>query len=314
MWDNDPSNVYCGHVPVGCGVAIAGNDWPQSGAGAFNLTAMMQNAQNVLGANSLPLWRYDWNAVQSVANGSWTYVATDWCVDTNKSSVNADKHRGQHPAPNGTIPGMLGWNEPNVPGQCEAAPLGNETESVAEYVALAKEFKKHGKFVVTPAPGGGSPWLDNFLGACLKLGFKEIDYMAYHNYVACDSGKIGNRPFTTPEMMYGELNKELTEHIAVMDKYNSKGFKIKGIWLTEVACAPDGGWGVSGTWRMDAPEILMTQLFQLAKNTPQLLAWSWFPYVQFGMLWDSTNYTITPLGEFYFSNCGQDRLGQPIVV
>jgi len=103
------------------------------------------------------------------------------------------------------------------------------------------------------------------------------------------------------------LEKELIAHIAVMNKYNARNFTFKGIWLSETACAPDGGWGVSGTWRMDAPPILMTELFKLIDAYPQLTAWNWFPYRQFGMFWNDTSYELTDLGKRYFSNCQQNR-------
>lgn len=309
MWDNDSSCKYCGRVPSGCGLALTG-DWPNPGAQfsvdyKYNLKAMMSNAQKVLGPKARPIWRYDWRSTEHPYSGPWTYVASDWCSGTKGDRVGL----GEHPAANGSSPGFIGWNEPNVPGQCEVSLDATNLDAIREYVALARDFKKHGKFVVTPAPGGGSQWLDTFLGNCEKLNFTEIDYMAYHNYVACDSGKIGHVPFTTPEMMYAELRRELTDHIDVMQKYNARNFSIKGIWLAETACAPDGGWGRSGTWRMDAPDILMTQLFKLIDAFPELTAWAWFPYRQFGMFWNDTTYEINDLGKRYFSHCPQERFG-----
>jgi hypothetical protein len=292
-------------------MAITG-DWPNPGAQfsvdyKYNLKTMMENAQKELGPQALPLWRYDWRATEHPYSGSWTYVATDWCSGTKGDS----KGLGEHPAADGSSPGVLGWNEPNVPGQCEASPDATNLEAIGEFVALAREFKKHGKFVVTPAPGGGAPWLDTFLNNSDKLGFRDFDYMAYHHYVTCNSGtqpSTNPPPFTTPEMMFQEMEKEMKEHVAVMDKYNQMGFSIKGIWLTETACAPDGGWGTSGTWRKDAPDILMSQLFKLIDQYPQLKAWNWFPYRQFGLLADDTTYEVTDLGKRYFSNCHQDRV------
>lgn len=308
MWDDDPSKEYCGRVPSGCGMAITG-DWPNPGAQfavdyKYNLKTMMENAQKVLGPQALPLWRYDWRATEHPYSGPWSYIATDWCSGTKGDRVGL----GEHPAANGSSPGVIGWNEPNVPGQCEVSPDATNVDAIREYVALAEEFKKHGKFVVTPAPGGGAAWLDTFLDNCDKLNFRDFDFMAYHNYVACDSGKVGTVPFTTPEMMFQELEEQLKEHIAVMEKYNNqRNFSIRGIWLSETACAPDGGWGTSGNWRMDAPDILMSQLFKLIDQYPQLTAWNWFPYRQFGLLSNDTTYEVTDLGKRYFSNCHQER-------
>jgi len=127
--------------------------------------------------------------------------------------------------------------------------------------------------------------------------------MAFHHYVACNSGTIGDVNFTTPEMMYASLKKEVTEHLEVLVKYNMRGWNIKGIWLSEVACAPDGGWGVSGNWRMDAPDILMTQVFKIIQDYQEITAWNWFPYRQFGMIWNDTTYELTDLGKRYFQNC-----------
>jgi len=267
---------------------------------------MMRNAQSFLGGDALPLWRYDWRSTEHPYSGDWTYVASDWCSGTSGDRVGLK----EHPSPGGSSPGFIGWNEPNVPGQCESNPDGLDEESVKEYVALAREFKQRGKFVVTPAPGGGSPWLDNFLSVCERLGFKDLDFMAFHHYVACDSGTKGGKPFTTPEMMYASLEKELDEHVKVMMKYNDRGFRLKGIWLSETACAPDGGWGVSGDWRPGAAEILMDQLLKLVDANPLLKAFGWFPYRQFGMLWNETTYELTDLGKTYFSHCHQDRYSE----
>lgn len=305
MWDEGPGG-YCGRIPSGCGVAITG-DWPNPGAQfsedyKYNLTTMMRSAQDVLGPDALPLWRYDWRAVEHPYSGNWTYVATDWCAGT-KLDVTGN---GEHPAANGSSPGMLGWNEPNVPGQCEANRYGGDVEAVSEFVALAREFKKHGKFVVTPAPGGGSDWLDNFLAVCERLNFTEIDFMAFHHYVPCNSGKYGHVNFTKPEMMYDSIMEEVRNHTVILKKYNARGFTMKGIWLSETACAPDGGWGF-GNWRMDAADILMTQLLKVVDENPILKAWNWFPYRQFGLLWNDTTYEVTELGRRYFTQCHQER-------
>jgi len=309
MWDSGPGG-YCGRVPSGCGVAITG-DWPNPGAQFaedyhFNLTAMMANAQEVLKPDALPLWRYDWRAKEHPYSGPWTYVGMDWCSGTKGDRVGLK----EHPAPDGNSPGLLGWNEPNVPGQCEASPDGTDLEATREFVERARQFKKHGKFVVTPAPGGGSWWLDNFLSSCEQLNFTDIDFMAFHHYVPCNSGTKGGVPFTTPEMMYASLLEEVKNHTVVMHKYNARGFTMKGIWLSEVACAPDGGWAF-GDWRMDAADILMNQVLKIVEDSPQITAFNWFPYRQFGMLWNDTTWDVTALGRKYFANCHQDRFSPP---
>lgn len=283
-------------APRGCGVAIAG-DWPNTGAQFdvsynFDLTALMKNAQDVVGP-AVPLWRYDWRSSEHPHTGPWTYISMDWC---NRGGV------GEHPNPSYSSPGLMGWNEPNVPSQCGTDP--GDAQAVAEFVALAKEYKEQGKFVVSPAPSLDSPWLDTFLGQCSAQNFMDVDYLAYHHYVTCDEG-------TTGDAMYGEMEANLLNFINLMHKWNGQGFKIKGIWITEIACAPSGGWGNRPYhWTSDGPTTLMGKFVDLINNHNELQAWSWFPYGGFGQLWNDGSWTLTDLGQTYFGNCHQDR--QPL--
>jgi len=281
-----PSPVSAG--TLGCGVAIAG-DWPNCGRQFdedyhFDLQVLMRNANDV--APQGRVWRYDWRSTQHPLGGDWTYTAMDWCSHGGK---------WEHPDPNGPWPGLMGWNEPNVPSQCNQPP--GDGNAVGEFVALARRFKELGKYVVSPAPSQDAPWLDTFLGVCEAQGFKGVDYLAYHHYVTCDQSTSG-------DAMYGEVSRVMETFIGLMRKYNARGFDIKGLWITEIACAPSGGWGHQPYhWVPGKPELLMSKFVEIQGNYRELATWSWFGYNGFGQLWDPTTLALTPLGRMYFQNC-----------
>lgn len=249
---------------------------------------MIKNAQDV---SYFPLWRYDWRSVEHPVSGPWTYVSQDWCW---QGGI------GEHPSPSYNSPGLLGWNEPNVPGQCNAnnAADGN---GITEFVNLARQYKQRGKFVVSPAPGDGRDWLDIFFAQVKARGFVGIDYIAYHHYVTCNHDTSGNS-------MYGEMEEMLVAHINLMYKWNKQGFNIKGIWITEIACQPSGGWGNRPYhWEGDKPGLLMSKFIDIINNHKELQAWAWFGYGGFGQLWNYGSWTLTDLGRTYFSNCHGNR-------
>lgn len=292
--------------PFGCGVGIAG-DWPNVGqlfdtTYEFNLTAQLAAGQAIVdqqaGAHAKPIWRYDWRATEHpYSPNKWTYMGMDWC---NHDGM------GTHPDPKDpNSVGLMGWNEPNSAAQCNQNPA-NDTKAVAEFVKLAASFKAVGKLVVSPAPTKqASTWMDDFLAEVARQGSRDMDYLAYHHYLTCDSN-----PRTTPEEMYAEMEDELQQYIGLMQKYNGKGFTIKGIWITEIACQPDGGWMQQPwKWTPGASEDLMEKFMELVDKHVELKAWAWFPYAGFGPLWDiQPPYTaLTALGRRYFGNCHQDR-------
>uniref|UniRef100_A0A7S4UGI8 Asl1-like glycosyl hydrolase catalytic domain-containing protein n=1 Tax=Alexandrium monilatum TaxID=311494 RepID=A0A7S4UGI8_9DINO len=295
LWTRAPSPPPGVPGTYGCGVAIAG-DWPNCGAQfseqyAFDLGALMRKAQNVVGAGQ-PLWRYDWRSTQHPTGGPWTYVAMDWCPSGGKN---------EHPDPNGPSPGLMGWNEPNVPGQCNQD--AGDSKAVGEFVALARRFKQVGKFVVSPAPSLDPQWLDTFLGVCSAQGFFGVDYLAYHHYVTCNDDTSGNS-------LYGEMSSVIESFIALMNKWNGRGFGIKGLWITEIACAPVGGWGnLPYRWALGKPALLMEKFIDIQRNYPELKTWSWFGYGGFGNLWDQSTSALTSLGNMYFSHCHPTRAG-----
>lgn len=276
-------------TPRGCGVAIGG-DWPNCGRKFsteydFDLTALMKSAQNVA---KHELWRYDWRATQHPVSGPWTYVAMDWCWK-----------RDERPNPADESPGLMSWNEPNVPGQCNVGAA--DPRGIQEFVNLAREYKQRDKFVVSPAPGDGTGWLDTFLGECKSSGFVGVDYIAYHHYVSCNADTSGDG-------MYWEMHAMLQRHIDLMYKWNDRGFDIKGVWITEIACAPSGGWGNRPYhWEHDKPALLMDKFIDIINNHQELQAWAWFGYGGFGNLWERDSSALTDLGRKYFSNCHGDR-------
>merc|ERR1711924_220315 len=131
---------------------------------------------------------------------------------------------------------------------------------MGEFVNLAREYKQRGKFVVSPAPGDGTGWLDTFLGECKDSGFVGVDYIAYHHYVSCNADTSGDG-------MYWEMHAMLQRHIDLMYKWNDRGFDIIGVWITEIACAPSGGWGNRPYhWEHDKPALLMDKFIDIINN------------------------------------------------
>jgi len=276
----------------GCGVAIAG-DWPRTGAQfdttyAFDFARVMGSAERAAGR---PVWRYDWRSTEHPVSGNWNYVAMDWCPMGGKND---------HPNPADRSPGLLGWNEPNAPQQCNT-PFW----SVSEFVALAKQFKARGKFVVSPASTHDAAWswLDGMLGTMHDhtdpaTHFMDTDFLAYHHYVSCNGA-------TAPENIFGQLESVLLNYKAIMEKWNAQGMHIKGLWLTEVSC----GW-VNGRWTGNCGDTCdrntMQSLMKLKNKYSLLKTWSWFAYDNFGNLWvndRANNYPLTELGQMYFANC-----------
>lgn len=286
--DDDRSGEF------GCGVGVAG-DWPSCSGRLgdttynFDFPALMKSAQAKAGRK---LWRYDWRGTQfptSATYYDWTYVAMDWC----------DVGALEHPDPYGPWPGLMGWNEPNVWGQCN-----RPADQVAEFVKLAKQFKALGKFVVSPAPTADKDdWMDTFLGVMHDRtdpdeNFMDTDFLAYHHYVACDEGK------TTADDIWNQLVTANGKWKALIDKWNGKGMNIKGLWMTEVSC----GWSKEGQWTGNCGETCvrdtMQQFMRLIQTHSEIKTWAWFGYDNFGNLWDKDKgYALTELGEWYFSNC-----------
>mmetsp|Transcript_87294 Transcript_87294/g.154696 ORF Transcript_87294/g.154696 Transcript_87294/m.154696 type:complete len:322 (-) Transcript_87294:70-1035(-) len=298
----------------GCGIALAG-DWPWTAEQfnvdyKFDLKALVQSATAALPSGSQQLWRYDWRAEEHPfnMNGPWTYMSMDWCPQGGK---------GEHPNPDGPSPGLMGWNEPNAAQQCNTAPY-----DVNEFVALAKEFKKRGKFVVSPAPTHDqAAWLDTFLGTMHDREdpdehFTDVDYLAYHHYVECNSGQVEGYGNTSAEDIYNQMQDILRSFTDVMYKYNGKGFDIKGLWLTEVSCGwQDGKW--TGNCGDRCVRDTMDQLQKLIREHKELVTWSWFAYNNFGNLWEddaANQYPLTEIGRWYFGNCSKPSEQERLII
>lgn len=291
----------------GCGVAMAG-DWPDCVKQfdtdyAFDFSAVMASAQRKAGR---PVWRYDWRSTQYPASApydDWHYLAMDWCPQGGK---------GEHPDPWGPWPGLLGWNEPNAPQQCNQPAW-----DVPEFVALAKQFKARGKFVVSPAPThDADDWMDMFLGVMHDRTdddehFLGVDYLAYHHYVTCNSGTVEGFAATSADDIFAQLEGALLKFKGLMDTYNADGMQIKGLWLPEVACGwSDGGW--TGHCSDSCTKNTMQKLVELTKKHPVLKTWAWFGYNNFGNLWENDHtkgYPLTELGQMYFANCDPSKTG-----
>jgi len=156
---------------------------------------------------------------------------------------------------------VKGWNEPDDPGQAgHVFQLRSDPEAYAQawtsdmQVARSRGYTEF----IGPAMAHDTCWLDYFLKACESTtGCKDlVTYLAFHRYrsdcssYSADPGHAGWRD---------DLSYVLTYH-RLMEKYNARGFNIKGLVWDELGC-------LSSDWYTPAPERdqlrYMQQLYQL---------------------------------------------------
>ena len=209
-------------------------------------------------------WFYAYNPASPYSSNppSPAFVAMHWC------------EKGQdEPLPAGTnATFMLGYNEPNLKGQCGLAPA----DAAAAWGVYLKRWGGGGTQLVSPATAGnGIPWLDQFLGNCTaQYGAKgcQLSYVAVHDYT-CNATSL-----------LGYLK-------TVHDRYSMK------VWLTEFSC---------GDGRDNKPQekhlAYMTEVFPLLDAADFVFRYAW-------MSGNSTNrgllqgppgrQTLTPVGELF---------------
>eukprot|EP00443_Scrippsiella_acuminata_P069105 CAMPEP_0115551474 /NCGR_PEP_ID=MMETSP0271-20121206/95749_1 /TAXON_ID=71861 /ORGANISM="Scrippsiella trochoidea, Strain CCMP3099" /LENGTH=754 /DNA_ID=CAMNT_0002985075 /DNA_START=102 /DNA_END=2367 /DNA_ORIENTATION=+ len=136
---------------------------------------------------------------------------------------------------------VKGWNEPDDVGQAgRDSNLRSNPEAYAQawtsdmQVAQAKGYTEF----VSPAMAHDTCWLDHFLKACEgTAGCRSlVTYLAFHRYrldcstYVADPGNIGFRD---------DLSYVLT-YYRLMQKYNARGFSIKGLVWDELGCLTSG--------------------------------------------------------------------------
>merc|ERR1712023_4991 len=88
-----------------------------------------------------------------------------------------------------------------------------------------------------------------------------------------------------------------------MDEYNTKGYNIKGLWVTEFAGSAWNADCVSQAAQMN----LMKQMIKYFNEDPHIVAYAWFSYdINTKSNWPAeselfnTDGSLTALGDLYF--------------
>lgn len=209
-------------------------------------------------------WFYAYNPASpyAAAPPDPSFVPMHWC------------QKGQDaPLPPGTnATFLLGYNEPNLAGQCGLSPA-DAAKAWAVYLA---RWGGGGTQLVSPATAGnGLPWLDAFMGNCsLLYGAKgcQLSYVAVHDY-SCNASSL-----------LGYLK-------SVHDRYGM------GVWLTEFSC---------GDGRDNKPMAkhlaYMSEVFPLLDAADFVFRYAWMSgsSANRGLLTGSPgNQTLTPVGELF---------------
>jgi len=209
-----------GFMPF-CGIATnneAGNGFDRN---HLKVAADAVDARN--------LWHYNWQLNSNVHVPGVEFLPTIREPGHTKGLPTAGE--------NGVSRIVLGWNEPDDGGQAgRDQSLRNHPENyaVAWKADMLYAQKKGYTDFVSPAMAHDTCWLDYFLMACeTTSGCKDlVTYLAFHRYRP-DCAKYKAQ---TSNMGWREdLGYILTAH-NLMEKYNGRGFRIKGIILSEFGC------------------------------------------------------------------------------
>jgi hypothetical protein len=126
-------------------------------------------------------WFYAYNPASpySLNPPDGSFVPMHWC----ESGQDA-------PLPAGTnATFLLGYNEPNLKGQCGLAPA----DAAKAWAVYLKRWGGGATQFVSPATAGnGIPWLDGFIGNCSALygaAGCQLSYIAVHDY-SCNATNL----------------------------------------------------------------------------------------------------------------------------
>jgi len=128
---------------------------------------------------------------------------------------------------------VLGFNEPDIPGQSDLDPV----TAAQIWQAHGQPLRAQGYSTITPAVAFSKPWMNSFLGAC---GGCKFDHMAAHSYATSA--------------------QETIDYLT--DLHNTYGMSI---WVTEFACQNFQGGAQCNEGQVFA---FMTKLIQWMDATP----------------------------------------------
>ena len=186
---------------------------PKRGYVADDCKGPLCNGNTLLGA----AWYYGYNPADPYTAPAdiSTFVPMHWCMTGQDA-----------PLPAGTnATYVLGYNEPNLAGQCGLAPAA----AAAAWGVYLKRWPTSA--LVSPATAGnGVPWLDAFLGNCTSLyGARgcQLSYIAVHDYTCQPAELLAylqsihdrySLPVWLTEFSCGDgrQNKPQAEHLAYM--------------------------------------------------------------------------------------------------
>jgi len=181
-------------------------------------------------ASALKLWHYNWLPSTDV------HVTDVEFVPTIKfpGQVSAEIPYAGTGSAGYTV---KGWNEPDDPGQAGSIhALRTNPEGFAQAWTddmLAASAKGYTDFV-GPAMAHDSCWLDHFLKACEVTGrCKElVTYLALHRYRQDCSTYVASSDYQG----WREDLSYILSFYNIMQKYNARGFQIKGLVWDEFGC------------------------------------------------------------------------------
>lgn len=183
-------------VPV-----MGGGAWPRGAAVPYPYrhAAVLCNHLSALHAQ----WWYDWDTVGGELCAGREFVPMIWGRITATPTLTGDSAW------------LLGFNEPNLPGQSNLSP--------AEAAALWPLLEATGRKLVSPAVYAGSnyagdTWLEDFLAACAGC---RVDAIALHWYGWADCGPAAVAAFES------YLSQRAAQYPGVP------------LWLTEYGCQAD---------------------------------------------------------------------------
>ena len=216
---------------------------PKRGVASSRYLVRQPRALTQLGA----AWAYDWSATAPAVRGGPRWVPMVWgsgsVTPATMSSLQGARRSGRAHE-------LLGFNEPDSPGQANMTP-----ERAA---ALWPQLERTGLRLGSPAPAvPGDGWLDRFM-ALARARHLRVDFIALHYY----------QDFTNPTAV-SDLRRQLA---SIHRRYG------KRIWITEIGALDIRRFGEP---MMRAPTVslgatYMRKLFAMLDALPYVARYAWF--------------------------------------
>lgn len=229
--------VVMGGFTQFCGIAV--NNEYGNGYSAAHLQA----AANEAGAQNV--WHYNWRMSTDVQVPGVDFVP----MIKEPGNTLCQSVDSLPPAnTNGVGHIVKGWNEPDDRGQAgHIEHLFTNPEAYAQAwtndMRIARQ-KGYTEFV-SPAMAHDTCWLDHFLKACeVTSGCRDfITYLGFHRYRNDCNVYIANPDF----LGWRDDLSYVLSFYNIKEKYNRRGFQIKGLMLDELGC-------LTADFRAPAPE------------------------------------------------------------